>query len=286
MDAPVVGSQPPMPLSTRTPMPGVCVMPSSTSAAAEPVWNMSGVGWPLFILPRLADDVNCTRVHCPGLVGGTLFGVGHDDGDGAGLITVGANTLETLAFFRLTRTGRNRFAFTTACGPLTGSLYTAGDSVPWVTKSWATPYPWTRPGIFTGYPVSSAALPLTAPPALAPRPSNASRNACTPAPAGPLPRIVSSRPTTMSGVPSPLMSMTAGVVTTLESCVCWLPAGTVPGGSSVLTGHPGTGWPFGRHAWTALSPAVWMMSSSLLGAMPSAASPFASRCASTGAAAV
>src|SRR5438132_9486596 len=93
--APVVGSHPPTPLSTRMPMPSVCVMPSATSTAADPIWNMSGVGWLPLTLPRLADVVNCTSVHWPGLVGGTVFGVGHEEDVGAGLIVVGWNALDT-----------------------------------------------------------------------------------------------------------------------------------------------------------------------------------------------
>src|SRR5438309_10087828 len=93
-------------------------MPRSTSAAADPISHDCGIVEPGCTLPTLADVVNCTSVHAPGLVGGTRFGVGHDDGDGAGAMVVGANGFaDGVAVFRSTRYGRNRLALTTACGP-------------------------------------------------------------------------------------------------------------------------------------------------------------------------
>src|ERR1035437_1103197 len=60
--------------------------------------------------------------------------------------------------------------------------------------------------------------------------------------------MLSSRPTTTSGVPSPLTSAIAGVGMTLLSWVGWLPTGLVPAGRSVLTGQPVTAVPLPRHA--------------------------------------
>ncbi len=69
----MVGSQPPMPLSTRMPNPGVWVMPRSTSVADEPDWNTCGTGGLGITLPRLAEVVNGTSVQVAVNVGGTLL---------------------------------------------------------------------------------------------------------------------------------------------------------------------------------------------------------------------
>src|SRR5579884_1878881 len=103
-----------MPLSTRTPNPGVCVIPRSTSALDDPIWNVCGTSDPGITFPRLAEVVNCTSGQVPGNVGGTLPGVGHAGFAGAAGITVGVNGLEALADCKSTRYGAKRFGLTIA----------------------------------------------------------------------------------------------------------------------------------------------------------------------------
>src|SRR5438552_4044083 len=112
-----------MPLSTRMPYPGVCVMPSATSPPDEPIWKTSGVGEDATTLPRLADVVNCTSAQGPGKAGGTLPGVGQASPAGAaGMLVAAKGLLEAIPVPRLTVYRRNRLPLTTAVGPRLGSM--------------------------------------------------------------------------------------------------------------------------------------------------------------------